>query len=195
MTLFLVLGTGYAAGTIFAMTPFADPLLELMEPFMASGSFDMTLVPMDQLLTAYLPFLIMWLAVMTPILAIFLYSVRLSLYFIIDHPGMGAMRAMATSASAMRGRKLQLFKLDISFWWYYALELVLMFVCYLDLILPLLGIQLPFNATVGYFFFLALYGVLQLVLHIWKKPEIETTYALAYHFITHPDHMDPPQFH
>lgn len=195
MTLFLMLGTGYAAGTIFAMTPFADPLLELMEPFMASGSFDTTLLPMDQLLNAYLPFLIMWLAVMIPILAIFLYSVRLSLYFIIDYPGMGAVRAMATSASAMRGRKLQLFKLDLSFWWYYALELVLMFVCYLDLILPLLGIQLPFNATVGYFFFLALYGVLQLVLHIWKKPEIETTYALAYHFITHPDHMDPPQFH
>lgn len=192
MTFFLMMGTGYAAGMVFTFTPYANKLVSLLEPFISTGTLDLSLVPMDQLMDAYFPFLVMWLVVMIPVLTVFLYSLRLGMYFLLDHPGMSALRAMATSAAAMRGRKMQMFKLDLSFWWYYLLEFLLVIVCYLDMILPVLGVQLPFNATVAYFVFLALYGILQLGLHLWKKPELETSYALAYHFVTHPDHMDPP---
>jgi len=193
ISFFLMTGTGYAAGLIFSLTPFADALVDLILPMMESGSLDLSLIPMDQLMASYTPFLVLWILIMLPVLSIFLYSIRLSRYLILDHPGMSALRAMAISATAMKGRKIQLFKLDLSFWWYYALEFLLMFVCYLDLILPMLGVTLPFNATVGYFLFLALYGILQLGLHLWHKPWIETTYALAYQFITHPDHLVPPE--
>lgn len=192
ISFFLMMGTGYLSGLIFSLTPFSDPLIELLEPIVASQTMDLSLVDMNALVSAYIPFLIFWMLVFIPVITVFLYSLRLSIYLILDHPRMGALRAMATSAVAMKGRKFQLFRLDLSFWWYYALESLLVIVCYLDVILPLLGITLPFNSTVGYFVFLALYGILQLVLHLWKKPEVEVSYALAYQFITHPDHMDLP---
>lgn len=193
ITFFLMMGTGYASGLVFSLTPFADTLVDLIQPIVESGNLDISLIPLDQLASAYTPFFLMWLAVLIPVLTVFLYSLRLSMYLLLDHPNMGAMRAMATSAVAMRGRKLQFFQLDLSFWWYYALEFLLVIICYLDVILPLFGISLPLDPTAGFFLFLALYGVLQLALHLWKKPEVEVTYALAYRFITHPDHMDPPE--
>lgn len=190
VSFFLMMGTGYASGLLFSLTPFSDPLVELIEPIIASGTLDLSLVAMDELVSAYIPFIVIWMLVFIPVITVFLYSLRLSKYLILDHPGMSAMRAMSASAVAMKGKKIQLFKLDLSFWWYYALEAILVVVCYLDVILPLLGITLPFNPTVGYFVFLALYGVLQLVLHLWKKPEVEVTYALAYRFITQSGHTD-----
>lgn len=193
MTFFLMMGTGYISGLLFSLTPYSDALFELITPFVESGIIDLSQIPMDQLLSAYTPFMLMWMAVFIPAIIIFLYNRRLSIYLILDHPQMGALRAMATSTAFMRGRKRQLFKLDLSFWWYYLLEFILVLVCYLDVILPLLGVSLPFNATIGYFVFLALYGVLQLGLHLWKKAEIGVTYALAYQFITHPDHNEPAE--
>lgn len=192
MCFFVIMGSGYLTGFLFSFTPFAAPLIELLEPVVNSGTMDLSVIPEDQLIAAYLPFLIMWILVMIIPLTRLLYTLRLSLYFLLDHPDMSAIRAMMTSSGAMRGRKFQMFKLDLSFWWYYLLESLLVIVCYLDMILPLFGISLPFSETFGYFLFLALYGILQIILHIWKKPEVATSYALAYHFITHPDHMDPP---
>lgn len=176
----LCLATGYIAGLLFTMTPYAAPLLALLEPAVTSGILDLTLIDSAALLQAYTPFLLLWLVILIPVALFFFYSLRLSLYLIVDHPRMGAMRAMAASVQAMRGQKKQMLRLDLSYLWYYILEAALLIVCYLDLILPLMGITLPANPTVLFFVFLGLYGVLQLCLHLWKKPEVDTTYALVY---------------
>lgn len=179
MSFLLMLATGYAAGLVFSLTPFFDSLSQLLEPVLAAGTMDLSTIPTDQLLEAYAPFLLMWLVVLIPCAAVLFYSLRLGRYLIMGQPRMGAFRAVSTSLRAMRGNRLQLLKLELSYWWYYVLELLAMLVGYLDVLLPVLNIDLPYTPVVWYFVFLALYGVLELGLHLWKKPEVETVYALA----------------
>lgn len=187
----IAIGCAYLASFIFSLTPFSAPLMELVEPMLASGTFDIESLPLDQLLQAYVPMLAIYGVVLVPVLVFLSYSLRLSTYLIMDDTCMSGLRALGTSMNAMRGHRLSMLKLDLSFWWYYLLEGILLVVCYLDMILPLLGIELPFHATIAYFVCLILYCVLELVLHLWKKPHVDTTYALAYQSIIHPDHLDP----
>ena len=92
------------------------------------------------------------------------YSFRMTDYVIIDKPAMGALAALRESKKMMRGNRLQLLKLDISLWWYYLATAVASVVCYGDVLLPMLGIQLP--VSFGIIFFL--------------RNRVEVTYALAY---------------
>lgn len=179
MSFFLMLATGYAAGMIFALTPFFDSLSQVLEPVLASGTMDLSLVPMEQLMDAYMPFLLMWLVILIPFGLMLYYGLRPGMYLVMGQPRMGAFRAISTSLRAMRGNRRQLLKLDLSYWWYYVLEILTMLVGYLDVLLPTLGINLPYTPMVWFFVFLILYGALELGLHLWKKPEVETAYALA----------------
>lgn len=186
----LAMACAYITSILYSMTSFADPVAELLEPMVASGSIDMSAIPAEALLSAYVPMLVIYCVVLLPVLVFFTYSLRLSEYFIMDQTRMSGMRALRSSMQAMRGHRFQMFKLDLSFWWFYLLEGILMVVCYLDVLLPLFGIALPFNEVVAYFVCLILYCVLELLLHLWKKPQIDVTYALAYQSIVHPDNQD-----
>lgn len=187
LVLSVAMACGYAASILFALSPFSNSLSEILDTALVSGSLDLSAIPTDTLISAYLPMLIIYAVLLIPALVMLNYSLRLSTYFIMDRTRMGGIRAMTASARAMRGHKWEMLKLDLSFWWYYLLEGILVVICYLDLILPLLGVTLPFNETFGYFFFLILYSLLELALHLWKKPEVEAVYALAYRAITTPD--------
>ena len=193
MMIFLILGTAYLASTIFALTPYSQPFVDLVVPLVESGSMDFSLLPQDQLLAAYTPFLVIWSILFLPIFIFLQYTLRFTLYVIINHPKIRGTQAMAVSAAILRGNKMRLFKLDLSFWWYYGLEFLLAIVCYLDSILPMLGISFPFNETVAYFLFLALYCILQLLLEVWKMPEVSTTYALAYRQMSNRDQVESAQ--
>ena len=81
------------------------------------------------------------------------YSFRMTNYVIIDKPGMGALMALRESKKMMRGNRLQLLKLDISLWWYYLASAAAMAVCYGDVLLPLLGVELPVSGAVVFFGF------------------------------------------
>lgn len=179
----LAMGCASLASVLFVLSPFSNSLSTLL----SGASLDLTAIPADTLLTAYFPMLVIYAILLIPALAVLHYSLRLSIYFIMDHSQMSGMRAMLASARAMRGHKLKMLRLDLSFWWYYLLEAVLVIICYLDLFLPLLGVTLPFNETSGFFFFLILYSILEVALHLWKKPDVDTVYALAYRAITTPD--------
>ena len=49
-----------------------------------------------------------------------------------------------------------------------------------DLYLPLVGIELPMNPDVAYFFFFILYLALQLAAYYFLRNRLEVTYALVY---------------
>jgi len=176
--------TAYLAATLFAMTPFAAPLAEIVTPMMSSGTPDLTAISPDVLAAAYVPLLLIYGAILIPILLFLSLSFRLSGYLILDH-NMGGFAAIYFSMIAMRGKRLKMLKLDLSFWWYYLIEILLSIVCYLDVILPMLGISLPFNETIAFFAALILYAVLELLFQLWKKPLRDVTYALAYKEILH----------
>ena len=190
--LYFLLGTvcAYIASFVFSMTPFAFSLMKVLQPLVVDGTLDIAALetlPVDTLMQAYIPMLIIYLLILIPALVFLSYNLRLTLYFIMDEPRMSGLRAIRASFSAMRGFKLKMLKLDLSFWWYYLLEAVLMVICYLDLLLPILGFDFPFDPTIAYFATLVLYCVLELLLHLWKKAQVETTYALAYRTIVKPN--------
>ena len=182
MALFFACGIAcsYLATFIFSMSPFADSLVDVLEPLMSGGMPDLESLPVEQLLKAYIPLLVIMMVIFLPVYIFLRYTFRLAGFYIMDEPGLGAFAAMRSSASAMRGYRLAMFRLDLSYWWYYLAECCLVIVCYLDMILPLLGISLPVNSTVAFFGALVLYGILELVFQLWLNARVEVTYALAY---------------
>lgn len=190
--IYIVVGIvcGYAAVMVFLFTPLSNPLVEILMPAATSGStVDMTaLMSMDNaaLMDAYLPMLIIYLVILIPVVVFITYNLRLTTYFIMDDGHPGVFGSMKASLGAMRGNRLKMLKLDLSFWWFYLLEAILVVVCNLDSLLSNLGIALPFDPTTAYFITLIVYCVLELLLSLWMKAQVDTTYALAYREITAP---------
>ena len=176
--------SAYVAATIFALTPFAAPLAELITPMMSGEVLDLSTVSPEVLAQAYVPLLIIYAFFALPLILFLNLSFRLSSYLVLDHK-MSGFASLLISMRAMRGQRFKMLKLDLSFWWYYLIEFLLSIVCYLDVILPMLGISLPFNETIAFFSALILYAVLELLFQLWKKPYRDVTYALAYREILH----------
>ena len=79
-----------------------------------------------------------------------------------------------------------LFKLDLSFWWFYALEVLIGFVGYADVLLELAGFPLPLGPGARFFLPYILYLILQFGFQLWQKNRVAVTYAQAYEFLRHP---------
>lgn len=132
---------------------------------------------MEQISRVYLPiFLVIWLVLAIPAA----YRLRLAPYVLMDKEGTGAWKAIRTSGKLTRHNGWKLVALDLSYWWYYLLPMVLMLPAYADLLLPTLGITLPVDAEVLYLAGYLVYGVLTLIFEILAKPKVSLTYALAY---------------
>ena len=197
----LLIGIGIVgsniASTIFFVTPFAVPLLEALDPLMTDPVIMNDPAAMQEALEAVTwetvaPLLIIGAIVIIGISIPVLYHYRLASYFLMDSDKQGAFASMRSSRKLMRYLCIDMFKLDVSFWWFYVLEVLTAVVCYLDVILTWLGVALPFDPTVAYFLFFALYLVSQLALYWWRKNEVEVTYACAYEFLRS-NHDPKPQ--
>jgi uncharacterized membrane protein len=163
----------YLGTTVFALTPWAEPLLVAYQ----TGTETAIMAAMESLM---LPMMAVVIPVLLILLVPYYYRLRMADYLLMDHPEMGAMMAIRISRLMMRGNRLHLMKLDMSFWWFYVLELMTVLVGYGDLLLPMFGIRLPWSGTMSYFVFLALFYVSQLALYWWRGNEVRVTYALAY---------------
>ena len=175
----------YVGILIYLATPFSEPATELLMPIMEQMSMlDSSFVIDDttyaQLMQAMVPCFaisgIMMLILGGPIF----YSFRMANYVIIDKPGMGALMVLRESKKMMRRNRLQLLKLDISLWWYYLATAAATVVCYGDVLLPLLGVELPVSDTVAFFVFYVLYLAASFAILFFLRNRVEVTYALAY---------------
>lgn len=173
---------------IFIMTPLSDPLMKATEPLLAEG-FVLDEAMLESLAPhitpAYVVFILVFCAVAIPLL----YRFRMAEFVMMDKQ-VGALRALGGSHQMMRCNRLSLFKLDLSFWWFYALQLVSAALCYGDVILAALGIPLPVSADVAFFGFLILHIICQLGLAWWAQSYVQTTYACAYEALR-PEAEDP----
>lgn len=170
--------------TIFAFTPFIEPLNEILtkvnEQMTANPSFLMDAATEAALMEAAIPLLVIT-GILYLVLAIpMIYRLRMAGYAIMDEDRPGAIKAMGISTRLMRGNRFQLFRLDLSFWWFYLLQAVTIAICYGDSLLGALGVTLPISADVLYFVCYGLYIVGQLALQWWAGAQVETTYARAY---------------
>ena len=184
--LFLALGMplSYIATAIFMLTPFSAAFLERIAPLMEQS---LTPEQMEALITpeftaattqAAIPlliiFAIIYLAVAIPVF----YRIRFADFAVMDD--MPAGRAMVNSFNITKGSCLQVLKIDLSFWWFYLLQILSVAVCYADTILPALGVALPVTGVTAAFLFFILGTVLQgVLLWQWEARRV-TVYGLAY---------------
>lgn len=175
----------YVGTQIFVMTPLATDFLEIMMPIISSATVltseivldDATLAAATEAMMPMIPIvLVLFLAAALPIL----YQYRMSTYALFDDPRRGAIAAMRESRSMMRGNRVDLFKIDLSFWWFYLLELVIGALAYGDVLLTKAGVSFPWSDTVSYFLFYVVSLALQTGLYYLFLNRVNVTYATVY---------------
>lgn len=167
--------------TVLSFTPLADPVYQVLDSsqqMLLSGVIDESvLLAMTQ---AMIPILVICGILCVAVLIPVMYRLRLTRLIIMDTPRCGALFAVRESLRLMRRNCLQLLRLDLSFWWYYLAQVLLSVLCYGDVILPMLGISLPFSQNTAYFIFYIAALLAQLVLLYYFSARLQTTYALFY---------------
>lgn len=175
----------YAGILLYLWTPFAASAEEILLPLMSQVSMlDASFVIDDatyaQLMQAMIPCFVICGALMLVLGGPIFYALRMTSYVIIDKPALGALAAMRESRMMMRGNRLQLLKLDISLWWYYLATAAAMVIGYGDVLLPMLGAELPVSETLAYYGFYALYLLASFAIIFFLRNRVEVIYALAY---------------
>lgn len=175
----------YLSSFLFAATPFATPFYEIMEPLMESaGTLTGELVLDDATLLAVgetmIPMLWIWAGLFLLLFLPAYFGYRMTTFCIADEPRRGALAAMHKSKMMLRRNRIALFRLDVSMWWFYLLQVLISVVCYGDMILPMLGIELPWSGTFSYYFFFVLSLALQIVSYYFLMNRVNVAYAVAY---------------
>lgn len=169
----LVFACYYAAYTIYLMTPMArDLMMALM-----GNDVEVMMAAMEKALP------LISILMLPPLLVFgtwFSYRMRLVDYVLMDEPGAGGLLAIRRSWKLTKGKFGNLLKLDLSYWWYYLLMMLTVLVAYADMILPLLGISLPWPENESFYGFMALSYVLQMLLLWWRGSQVQLTYAAFY---------------
>ncbi len=194
LTMVLAFVSMLAGSMIYSVSPWAMDFAEAMGPalsdpnlILADGTVNMELIPMDAIMVMLPPLMIIFALIFLPLQIYVNYALRMGQYLMMEGGLMTGMGAMLLSWRLTKGHRMQLLKLDLSYWYYYALLFGAALVGYLDVWLSLAGISLPIDATVLYFVTLVLYLVAELAISLWKKREVDTASILIYESILHPE--------
>ena len=165
---------------IFMMTPWAEPLMEILEPMVASGTVVMDEATLMQAMPYMVPVLavsgVVFLVGLIPVL----HRLRMANFCLLDDPQGSAMAALRASSRMMRRRFVPMLKVDLSLWMYYLATAVMMVVMYLDLILGLAGVPLPENIQLLSFGVYAAALAIQFAITMLLRSRVELTYLAAY---------------
>ena len=182
MAVLLIFASTYLSSMLFMLTPWAAPMMQRMEELMAS--------PMDD--QAFLEAIVAMAEDITvPVMVIFslcflagsiflFFRFRLAELWLMDHPQGGALAALRESRELMRGNQKAMFRIDLNFWWFYLLEVLVTVLCYGDVVLGTMGVEMTTDAFGSYSLFYVLYLCAQLALYWWKRNQVAVTYAHAY---------------
>lgn len=171
----------YLAMMIFVFSPLSAALTALVEPYAADPNAALADPAIVAAVTqASLPMLAIFLVLYAALALPMVYHYRMVNYALLDDPRGSAFAALRRSKMMMNGRRFRLFRLDLSFWWFYGLQTLLSLICYGDVLLPMIGIELPFSGTVSFFVFYVLSLAGQVVLYTLVRNQVAVTYAHAY---------------
>ena len=183
----LCMAVSYLGSMLFLFTPFASGLIEALDPIMQdAGVLSSELLLNDetiaQLSSAAVPLMIfvgiLFAAIAIPVW----YRVRFADFAVMD--GGRSVISLMESFRITKKKTLQIFKIDLHFWWFYLLQLLTVTLCYGDSILVALGVQLPISAELSYVLFYAAGILLQGLLLWYYQAKVSTVYALAYETLT-----------
>ncbi len=178
---------------IFLLSPLGADFTENVAPILVDpnvltpeGFLNEELITLAELMRSILPYLVITAVVFLPMLAVMYYGFRPAMYLLVTRP-IGGVAAHFLSLRLMRGRKWQMFRLDLSFWWYHLLGALCYAVAVLPACLEMLGIGLPMDETAVYFAAPAVHCLLFTLLCLWKKTRVDAAYVLAYEAIAAPE--------
>ena len=175
----------YLATAIFLVTPLSDSFMDQVMPLVSNGTLTPeTLLNDDALMTelsaTLTPVMLIYAVLYIPAVAMISYRYRMTDYIILDQPGCSGFRAMQQSKQLMRGNKLKLFRVDLSFWWYHLLRVLATGVLYLEDILMIFSKPLILPEAVSFFgLAIAYLGVDFLISYFFLNYQ-SVTMALAY---------------
>lgn len=186
----LSIGLVYISSVIFLLTPFSGAYLEAFSPFMDPNA---TAQQIEALLTveniyAIFPtmipmFVIFGIALLVVGIPVF-YRLRLADFAVMD--GLGGRKSLRHSLQATKGSWRQLVRLDLSFWWYYLLQILCLLIANGNWLLPILGVNLPVGEDAAYFLFFGMGTALQILLLWGFQGQVMTAYALLYDDLSAP---------
>lgn len=169
---------------VFLFSPLSDSFAQVVLPYISGEAIDVNGLldeaVLAQMTTTLIPMLVIVAAVFLALALPLAYRFRMAGYRLMDEPRTGAFAALRESRAMMKGKRFQLFRLDLSLWWYYLLSVLTMALCYGDWILELLNVTLPINATAAYFLFYFLYLAANFAVMYCFRNRVELTYAAAY---------------
>lgn len=170
-----------AVSTILSFTPLSAPVYQVLESsqqMLLSGVVDEGVL--QAIAEAMIPIFIISGIVCVIVLIPVAYRLRLAALCIMDTPGCGALQAIRASFRLMRHNSFALSRLDLSFWWFYLIRVLVSVLCYGDVLLPLIGVTLPFSYGVSFFIFYIAALLVQFFLLYTANNKVQTTYALFY---------------
>lgn len=177
----------FLGSLLYSLTPLSSNIAKLTEelvndPTFANATYEELMAALYSRLNFWDIFLCYGLCgVVIGVLTVPLfYHYRLSDYILLDSEKPGALQALQESTIRMRGNCINLFKVDLHFWWYYLLLFLATLTSYGDLILPALGISLPISWEWAYVLFGLFSTVLQFILYYLFRGQVEITYACIY---------------
>lgn len=187
--LYVLLGfaASFVATQIFMLTPWAFSFMELAATLPAS-TLSGTMPVLDEatvaaLSNAMIPMFVILMVIYLPAVVFVSYRYRLAHLCLLDDPKHGALAAMRSSRTLLKKKCFALLKLDFSFWWYYLAMAAVAVLGYGELILPLLGVELPISEDAAFFLFYFLMLAGQLGLFYGFRLRVETATAVFYNTI------------
>ena len=186
ITLGFSMGAFYLATILFTLSPFSDRLIQALEPVVSGGSLlsegtmELTEGVIDAVNASLLPLMAIFLVIAAVFVVPLLYRLRMTDYVLYDHPEAGALYAIRESKKMMRFHRLSVFKLDLSFWWFY-LALALSYALnYAPMFLSVSGISLPVEGEALSVLCFLLSCAAEFVVIYFLRNRMEVTCALAY---------------
>lgn len=176
----------YLSSIVYTFTPAGRKMMEQLIPLMESGA-DMAQLQTalleqsyEQFLSTLWPVFVIFLVIYGLVAVTMFYRFRFADHLVMDNGPMGAWRALAQSSRITRKHRLTLLRLDLSFWWYYALLLLTMLISNADLLLGYLAVELPLDPGLLYLLTYALGLGAQVLLFAFAGSHMHTTIAAAY---------------
>lgn len=177
----------FASSIPISMLPFPPSILEELTAFMEAPTFPLS--PGVQIF--FILYFVLYMASICIFLIPRVYAHRLTIYQIMDNEPCSGLQAVLQSRILMKGYRRKLLLLDLSFWWFYLLELLAGLLSMGDLLLEAAGIVLPIPAEVAAWLFPIAALVAQLVLYCTAKPMLAATYGAFYQNILDESQKEP----
>ena len=159
------------------LTPLSNRVIAVMSTVSAEELLSNGLA-LRALYSAMLPIILIYLVALVPLLWYFSCTYRMVDYLLIDRPQLGAFGVLRESRRMMQGNMKMMFRVDLSFWWYYLLQALVSVLIYLNMVLALFAIGLP--PEVLYWGTVVLYLAADFALRYFFSNKVAVTYALFY---------------